>query len=73
MPMNLEEKVGDMAVILAKHEERINKLEEWQSKQNGSLLRLEQKVEGIYSWLIGLMGGMIVSLILLVVNMVKGR
>jgi len=73
MPMGLEEKVSDMAVILAKHEERINKLEEWQSKQNGSLLRLEQKVEGIYSWLIGLMGGMIVSLILLVINMVKVR
>ena len=71
--MNLEEKVGGMAVTLAKHEERINKLEEWQSKQNGSLLRLEQKVEGIYSWLIGLMGGMIVSLILLIINMIKGR
>jgi len=71
--MNLEEKVNDMEVLLGKHDERLKKLEEWQSKQNGSLLRLEQKVEGIYSWLIGLMGGMIVSLILLVVNMVKGR
>ena len=71
--MNLEEKVNDMGVLLGKHDERLKKLEEWQSKQNGSLLRLEQKVEGIYSWLIGLMGGMIVSLILLVVNMLKGR
>jgi len=71
--MNLEEKVNDMEVLLGKHDERLKKLEEWQSKQNGSLLRLEQKVEGIYSWLIGLMGGMIVSLILLVVNMLKGR
>jgi hypothetical protein len=71
--MELEEKVNDMEVLLGKHDERLKKLEEWQSKQNGSLQRLETKVDGIYTWLIGLMGGMIVSLIMLVVNIFGGK
>lgn len=68
--MELEEKVSDMEVQIAKHSERLNKLEEWQAKQNGSLQRMEQKIDGIYTWLIGLMGGVITSLIILVVSLV---
>jgi hypothetical protein len=71
--MNLEEKVNDMEVLLGKHDERLKKLEEWQSKQNGSLQKLEQKVDGIYTWLIALMGGVITSLVMLVVNLMIGR
>lgn len=71
--MELDEKVNDMEIQIAKHSERISKLEEWQVKQNGSLQRLESKVDGIYTWLIGLMGGVIASLIMLVVNYVGGR
>lgn len=71
--MDIEERMGNMAVMIAKHDERIQKLEEWQAKQNGSLQRLEQKVDGIYTWLIGLMGGVIASLIMLAINLVIRR
>lgn len=71
--MDLEEKVNEMAITLAKHDERICNLEEWQKKQNGSLQRLEQKVDGIYSWLIGLMGGIVTALIMLAINLMLGR
>lgn len=71
--MELEEKVNDMEILVTKHDERLKKLEEWQAKQNGGLQRLEQKVDGIYTWLIGLMGGVIASLIMLVLNYVGGR
>jgi len=47
---------------------RVDHLREWQQRQNGSLLRLERRVEQIYLWLIGLMGGVVSSLVLLVVN-----
>ncbi|WP_235603225.1 hypothetical protein [Thermoanaerobacter sp. YS13] len=62
-----------MEVQIAKHSERLNKLEEWQAKQNGSLQRLEGKIDGIYTWLIGLMGGVIASLIMLTINLLGKR
>lgn len=71
--MELEEKVNNMEIQIAKHDERLNKLEEWQAKQNGSLQRLEAKVDGIYTWLIGLMGGVIASLIMLTINLLGKR
>lgn len=46
---------------------------EWQHKQNGSLQRLEEKIDKIYFWLVTLMGGVSVSLILLIVQLVSRR
>jgi hypothetical protein len=82
--MEIEEKVNDMEERIQKietqiagnvacHIEKISKLEQWQAKQNGSLLRLEQKIDGIYTWLIGLMGGVIVTFIMLVFNLLGRR
>lgn len=51
----------------------VEHLREWQQRQNGSLLRLERRVEQIYFWLIGLMGGVIASLVLLVVNIALNK
>lgn len=52
---------------------RVENLEGWQKRQNGSLQKIEEKMDKIYMWLIGLMGGVIASLILLLVNMGLGR
>lgn len=54
-------------------EGRINNLEDWQGRQNGALGRLETKVDGLYKWLIGLMSGVITSLLLLIVQILAGR
>ncbi len=62
-----------MCVKLGIHEERLKNLEEWQAKQNGSLQRLEQKMDGIYTWLIALMGGVATSLIMLILNLITKR
>lgn len=35
-----------------------------------SMLRVETRVEQIYRWLIGLMGGMISSMVLLILSMI---
>lgn len=71
--MTLEERVNEMEVQIAKHSERISKLEEWQAKQNGSLQRLEAKMDKIQQWLIGLLGSVIASLILLLINISIGK
>lgn len=61
----------EIAINLTEHAERIRNLEAWQKKQNGSLQRIEGKVDKIYIWLIGLMGGVITSLFLLITQILK--
>jgi len=59
----------EMQVSLARHEERISQIEECMNKQNGRLARIEEKLDRLYLWLVGLMGGIIASLVLLIVNL----
>ena len=54
---------------------RIEKLEEYQDKQNGHLGRIENKVndlegkvDGLKNWIIGLMGSAVIGLIILIVR-----
>ena len=52
---------------------KLSNLEGWQRTQNGSLSRLEAKIDSLHRWLIGLLGGMVVSLVLLIANLVTSR
>ncbi len=61
-----------IAATLARHEERIDALEQYQAKQNGSLQRLEAKVDKLYSQQMALLGGMVTSLLILVFNLLRG-
>lgn len=51
-------------------EERFDKHEE---RQNGHMQRLEAKADKILYWLIGTMGGVVASLILLIINLASKR
>jgi len=62
-----------LEVVTAKHEERISQIEEYVDKQNGRLERIESKLDRLYLWLVGLMGGIIASLALLIINISAGR
>lgn len=70
--MDTAEKVQGLEVAITRLDGRVSNLEEWQKRQNGSLLRLEEKMDGINLWLRGLMGGVIVSLALLVLQLARG-
>lgn len=69
--------MAEVRETLGRHEERLSDLEIWREKQNGKIDkledRLEAKIDRIYFWLIGLMGGMITSLILLITQILAGR
>jgi len=58
--------IGERVAVI---EERQCDYERWNEKQNGRLDRIDNKLDGTKSWLIGLMGGMIVSMSLLIVNL----
>lgn len=62
-----------LEITVAKHEERIERIEDYVDKQNGRLERIEGKLDRLYLWLVMLMGGIIASLILLVMNISAGR
>jgi hypothetical protein len=40
----------------------VDALEEWQRRQNGALLRLEDSVKGLYLWIIGILVTTLVTL-----------
>lgn len=65
--------MAEVQELLGRHTERIADLEAWQEKQNGKLDRLETKIDRIYLWLIGLMGGVVSSLLLLLAQILAGR
>ena len=69
----MSERVAALEVAQARIEERMQDHEDYRKKQNGTLQRLEEKLDRFYWWLVGLMGGVIASLILLLVNMGLGR
>lgn len=62
---------------------RVDNLEGWQKRQNGSLQSMDAKMDGVcesmatfktdvYKWLMGITGGIAVSLFLLLVNLAMG-
>ena len=57
-----EGKIGRM-------EESIDNLEGWQKKQNGSLQRLEAKVERLQYWIMGVMATSIFTLVGLIIQL----
>lgn len=68
--VDLTNEVMVLKVEQGKHSERLDDLERYQKRQNGSLQRVERKVEKMYQMVIGLLGGVVASLILLAVNLV---
>ncbi len=62
----------DIVAELARHGERLDALEDYQHRQNGSLQRLEDKVDRLYSQQLALLGGVVTSLVILVLNLLKG-
>lgn len=62
----VHEVLPECAKALATHEEKLANLEAWIERQNGTL-------QSINRWLIGLLGSVAVSLVLLILNLVKGK
>ncbi len=65
---SIDERVTVLEVGQARLEERVDKLESWQTKQNGTLQRLEEKIDRFMWWIIGVLGGVIVQLALTILK-----
>lgn len=69
-----------LAVACKSGEERLDAIEEWRKQQNDKLGKLaasidassrtmNARLDGLKTWVIGLLGGVVASLILLIVNL----
>lgn len=63
----------DLQLIVERHDVRIQKLEEYQKKQNGAIQKLADQYESLRSWLIALLTTAVLNLLMLVLNMWRGR
>lgn len=68
----------ELAEAVARHDERIESLEGYQKKQNGSLDKLTNRVEGVqeqirglYLWVMALLGGVAIQLALTILGAKK--
>ena len=64
--------------ILARHDEKIKNIEDWQEKQNGSLDRLKdnieqvgRKVDRLSLWLMGFLASVIIMLGFVIRGLIK--
>lgn len=64
-----DDDVTEQAIQLARHDERLKELEMWREKQNGELKAIRERLDNLKSWLMGVMGSMILALVLLVLNL----
>lgn len=64
----MEDKVVALEVGQARLEERVALLEDWQEKQNGSLRRVEEKIDRFTWWLVLTLGGVVVQLVLTILR-----
>jgi len=70
----MEERVGEHETPCAdvvRAQEAVRNLERWQKDQNGHLCSIDCKLDGMRTWLIGLLGSMVLALVLLVINLFK--
>lgn len=64
--------IGDGLIdskMCGRHAEAIRRLDDWQRAQNGALLRVETKVDGLKITLMTLLGGLVVNLLLMLANL----
>jgi hypothetical protein len=64
---------NDLELIVERHSVQIQKIEEYQKKQNGAIEKLATQYENLRSWLISLLTTALLNLGLLVLNMLARR
>jgi len=60
-------------ITVARHEERIKAIEDDQQEQKKMLNELGVELKSLKNWIMTLLGGMVLSLVLLVLNLTAGR
>lgn len=66
--MGEENEIIELGKKVAALEKDVSNLNGWQKNQNGALLRVDAKVDGLKTWIMGVLAGVIASIF---INLVK--
>lgn len=58
---------------VTRSEVRIESLEKLQARQDCKLKKIDEKMDSVKNWLVGIMGGLLISLIMLVIDLITKR
>ena len=67
--MDTEKEITDLGRKVAALEADVGNLNGWQKTQNGALLRVDEKVDKLKMWIMGVLATVIASIF---INLVKG-
>ncbi len=69
----MSERVIDLERAVERHEEAIDNLKVWQTKQNGSLSKIDDRLHSLERWIMATLATALVSLLIQLTTQVASR
>ena len=66
--MEVEKEIIELKEHVVKLNTEVGNLNGWQKAQNGALLRVDQKVDNLQKWILGVLAGVVASIF---INLLK--
>lgn len=66
--MEVEKEIMELKEHVVKLDTEVGNLNGWQKAQNGALLRVDQKVDNLQKWILGVLAGVVASIF---INLLK--
>ena len=66
--MEVEKEIMELKEHVVKLDTEVGNLNGWQKAQNGALLRVDQKVDNLQKWILGVMAGVVAGIF---INLLK--
>lgn len=63
MATDMSERVFEIEKTVARLDERVENLEAWQKRQNGSLSKIEERLHSLERWIMAILASTLVSLL----------
>ena len=60
--MEVEKEIMELKEHVVKLDTEVGNLNGWQKAQNGALLRIDQKVDNLQKWILGVLAGVVASI-----------
>lgn len=60
--MEVEKEIMELKEHVVKLDTEMGNLNGWQKAQNGALLRVDQKVDNLQKWILGVLAGVVASI-----------
>jgi hypothetical protein len=67
-PLEVEKEIMELKEDVARLDVEVGNLNGWQKSQNGALLRVDQKVDNLQKWILGVLAGVVASIF---INLLK--